>query len=143
MLVNNNSFTNDDDIERFNKITKNEESITREKLFSKQKELIEKLKPYSNLSITKSEFNLGFTIVADGKGLKNGEVVDKKVAELKAEVKEAVAEVKAKLPTAAKLKALTKAQLEELGRDFGIELDKRKTKEKMIADLKTEHKKLK
>lgn len=70
-------------------------------------------------------------------------VVDKKVAELKAEVKEAVAEVKAKLPTAAKLKALTKAQLEELGRDFGIELDKRKTKEKMIADLKTEHKKLK
>ena len=80
MLVNNNSFTNDDDIERFNKITENEESITREKLFSKYKELIEKLKPYSNLSITKSEFNLGFTIVADGKGLKNGEVVDKKVA---------------------------------------------------------------
>ena len=80
MLVNNNSFTNDDDIERFNEITESEESVTREKLFSKYKELIEKLKPYSNLSITKSEFNLGFTIVADGKGLKNGEVVDKKVA---------------------------------------------------------------
>lgn len=70
-------------------------------------------------------------------------VVEKKVAEVKAEVKEAVAEVKAKLPTAAKMKALTKAQLEELGRDFGIELDKRKTKDKMIADLKSEHKKLK
>lgn len=69
-------------------------------------------------------------------------VVEKKVEELKTEVKEKVAEVKAKLPTAAKLKALTKAQLEDLGREFGIELDKRKTKDKMIADLKSEHKKL-
>jgi len=68
--------------------------------------------------------------------------IEKKVAEVKAEVKEKVAEVKAKLPTAAKLKALTKAQLEDLGREFGIELDKRKTKDKMIADLKSEHKKL-
>ena len=48
-------------------------------------------------------------------------------------VKQAVA----KLPSAAKLKAQTKAQLEELGREFGIELDKRKTKDKMIADLKS------
>ena len=80
MLVNNNNFTSDEDIERFNKISENEEVVKREKLFSKYRELIEKLKPYSNLSITKSEFNLGFTIVADGKGLKNGEVVDKKVA---------------------------------------------------------------
>jgi Tfp pilus assembly protein PilO len=69
--------------------------------------------------------------------------VEKKVTKIKAEVKEAVAEVKAKLPTAAKLKALTKAQLEDLGREFGIELDKRKTKDKMIADLKSGHKKLK
>ena len=45
------------------------------------------------------------------------------------------AEVK-KLPTPAKLKAQTKTQLEELGREFGIELDKRKNKDKMIADLK-------
>ena len=45
------------------------------------------------------------------------------------------AEVK-KVPTPAKLKAQTKAQLEELGREFGIELDKRKNKDKMIADLK-------
>jgi len=66
-------------------------------------------------------------------------VVEEKIAE----VKEKVAEVKAKLPTAAKLKALTKAQLEELGREFGIELDKRKTKDNMIAELKSEHKKLK
>ena len=42
-----------------------------------------------------------------------------------------------KLPTPAKLKAQTKNQLEELGRQFGIELDKRKNKDKMIADLKS------
>lgn len=41
-----------------------------------------------------------------------------------------------KLPAAAKLNAQTKAQLEELGRGLGVELDRRKTKEKMIADLK-------
>lgn len=46
------------------------------------------------------------------------------------------AEVK-KLPTPAKLKALTKSALEELGRDFGVELDKRKNKDGMIADLKS------
>lgn len=42
-----------------------------------------------------------------------------------------------KLPTATKLKAMTKAQLEELGRDFGVELDKRLTKDKMIGSLKS------
>jgi len=41
-----------------------------------------------------------------------------------------------KLPTATKLKAMTKQGLEDLGRDFGVELDKRKTKDKMIGDLK-------
>jgi len=59
--------------------------------------------------------------------------VKKEVAEAKAEVKAAVA----KLPTPAKLKALTKAGLEDLGREFGVELDKRKNKDAMIADLKS------
>ena len=40
------------------------------------------------------------------------------------------------LPGNAALNSLTKAGLEDLGRDMGIELDKRKTKAKMIADLK-------
>jgi len=62
--------------------------------------------------------------------------LDAAVDAAEAVVEKKVAEVKAKLPTAAKLKALTKAQLEELGRDFGVELDKRKTKDKMVADLK-------
>jgi len=48
----------------------------------------------------------------------------------------AVAKEKAKLPTNAELDKLTKAKLEELGREFGVELDKRKTKANMITDLK-------
>lgn len=35
-----------------------------------------------------------------------------------------------------KLQSMTKAQLEEIGRTVGIELDRRKTKENMIKDLK-------
>ena len=45
------------------------------------------------------------------------------------------------LPGNAALNSLTKAALEELGRDMGIELDKRKTKANMIADLKAGAKK--
>jgi hypothetical protein len=41
-----------------------------------------------------------------------------------------------KLPTAKSMESMSKAKLEELGRDMGIELDKRKTKAKMIADLR-------
>ena len=61
------------------------------------------------------------------------------VADLKEAASNVAKGVKAsvkKLPTPAKLKAQTKAQLEELGREFGIELDKRKKKDGMIADLK-------
>lgn len=63
--------------------------------------------------------------------------VEKAVKGVKAEVKEAKAAVAAKLPTATKLKALTKAQLDDLGREFGVALDARKTKDAMITDLKT------
>jgi|TARA_R110000803_G_scaffold42597_2_gene91217 hypothetical protein len=61
------------------------------------------------------------------------------VADLKEATKNVSKGIKAevkKLPTPAKLKALTKTALEELGRDFGVELDKRKNKDSMIADLK-------
>ena len=47
---------------------------------------------------------------------------------------------KPKLPTKPKLLEMTKAQIEEVGREFGIELDKRKTKDNMIEQLKTEFK---
>lgn len=53
-------------------------------------------------------------------------------------VEKGVKEEVKKLPTPAKLKQLTKAKLEELGREFGVELDKRKNKDSMIADLKKE-----
>ena len=42
------------------------------------------------------------------------------------------------MPGNAALNSRTKAALEELGRDMGVELDKRKTKANMIADLKAQ-----
>ena len=56
--------------------------------------------------------------------------------EAKATIEKAKTEFASKLPTKAQLEKLTKAKLEELGRDMGVELDKRKTKANMIADLK-------
>lgn len=47
---------------------------------------------------------------------------------------------KSGLPSDSELTALTKAKLEELGRTLGVELDKRKTKANMIADLKSQAK---
>jgi len=41
-----------------------------------------------------------------------------------------------KLPGPKALEGMTKAKLEELGREHGVELDKRKTKANMIADLR-------
>ena len=49
---------------------------------------------------------------------------------------QAKAVAKPKLPAKAAMEALTKSKLEELGREHGVELDKRKTKAKMIDDLK-------
>jgi len=68
---------------------------------------------------------------------------DINVLDLKEATKNVKAGVKAelkKLPTPGQLKKRTKAQLEEMGREFGIELDKRKSKDSMIADLKKGHK---
>jgi len=81
LLVENDNFAKESSINEFKKLVDEQEDFeTSEKLFKKYKELINQLKPYEKLSLTQSEFNLGFTIIADGKGLKNGEVVDKKVA---------------------------------------------------------------
>jgi adenylate kinase family enzyme len=67
------------------------------------------------------------------------QIVDNVVDDIQEEIAEAKQKVKAKLdevPTTAELKKLTKAKLEELGRELGIELDKRKTKDNMIKELK-------
>ena len=59
------------------------------------------------------------------------------------EVTEAVEKVtKARLPTNKAMEKLTKAQLEELARDHGVELDRRKTKANMIKEFRAEYKKL-
>ena len=56
--------------------------------------------------------------------------------EAKATIEKAKTEFAKKLPTKAQLEKLTKAGLEELGREHGVELDKRKTKANMIVDLR-------
>jgi F0F1-type ATP synthase membrane subunit b/b' len=57
-----------------------------------------------------------------------------KVEEAKDELQEAIAN----LPTVSQLKKLTKAKIEELGREVGIELDRRQTKDNMIKELNKE-----
>ena len=53
----------------------------------------------------------------------------------------APAKKKSGVPSDSELNSLTKAKLEELGREHGVELDKRKTKANMIVDLKSGAKK--
>lgn len=57
--------------------------------------------------------------------------IEEELDEIKQKVKDKIEE----LPSKEELKKLTKAKLEELGREFGIELDKRKTKDNMIKEL--------
>lgn len=63
------------------------------------------------------------------------EEIEEKIEEVVDDIKEDVKEALDSLPTANELKKLTKAKLEELGRDLGVELDKRKTKDNMIKEL--------
>jgi hypothetical protein len=49
---------------------------------------------------------------------------------------------KPKLPTTKVLEGMTKAKLEETGREYGVELDRRMTKANMIKDLRAQYKKL-
>jgi len=53
----------------------------------------------------------------------------------KEDIAEAVEKVKKALPTKSKLTAMKKAEIEKVGKDFGIDLDRRKTKVNMIKDL--------
>lgn len=61
--------------------------------------------------------------------------IEEKIEEVVEDVKEDIKEAIDELPSVDDLKKLTKAKLEELGRELGVELDKRKTKDNMIKDL--------
>jgi len=63
------------------------------------------------------------------------EEIEEKIDEVVDDIKEEVKEALDSLPSAAELKKLTKAKLEELGRYLGVELDNRKTKDNMIKEL--------
>lgn len=66
------------------------------------------------------------------------------LAEEVEEIEDKIDEIKATLgaiPSADELMKMTKDKIEELGREIGVELDKRKTKAKMVADLESAAKK--
>lgn len=64
------------------------------------------------------------------------EKVVEEIKEITEDIEEAVEEALDKLPSDDELKKLTKAKLDELAENLGIKLDRRKTKAKMIEDLK-------
>ena len=80
ILVNNEKFSEKQNIESFNQLTNEEDEVTREKLFLKYQQLVSQLNNYENLKIKEAEYILGFTCIIDGKGISNGKVVDQKVA---------------------------------------------------------------
>ena len=67
-------------IESFNVLTKEEDTVTQEQLYLKYQQLDSKLASYQDLKIKESEYILGFTCITEGKGLRDGKVVDQKVA---------------------------------------------------------------
>jgi hypothetical protein len=62
--------------------------------------------------------------------------IEVKVAESLSQL-ERTGEVKAKVKIAKDIAKMTKAKIEEHGRDLGVELDRRMTKPNMIKDLKS------
>ena len=71
------------------------------------------------------------------------EKVEEAIDEVIDDVEEAVEKALDKLPTKGQLMKLTKAKIDELAADLGIELDRRQTKEKMVAELQKQAKKAK
>lgn len=80
LLVNNDNYSDKENIESFNKLTNEEDEVTREQLFLKYQQLVSQLNNYDDLKIKEAEYILGFTCIADGKGIRDGKVVDQKVA---------------------------------------------------------------
>ena len=70
------------------------------------------------------------------------DAIDDVVEEVE-EAKDKLQEALANLPTKAQLMKLTKAKIDELAAEVGIELDRRQTKEKMVAELQKQAKKAK
>jgi len=80
LLVNSKDNLDLKNVDNFHEVASDEDQVTRDKLFKKYQGLILELQEYSNLEIKDSEYQLGFTCIADGVDLKNGKAVNKKVA---------------------------------------------------------------
>jgi Tfp pilus assembly protein PilO len=62
--------------------------------------------------------------------------VEEKFEEIADDIEEAVEKALDKIPSDDELKKLTKAKLDELAKNLGIKLDRRKSKDNMIVELK-------
>lgn len=71
------------------------------------------------------------------------EKVEDAFEEVIEDVEEAVQNALDNLPTKAQLMKLTKAKIDELAAEVGIKLDRRQTKEKMVAELQKQAKQAK
>ena len=80
LLVDNENFSEKENIESFNQLTNVEDEVTREQLFLKYQQLVSQLNNYDDLQIKEAEYILGFTCIVDGNGLRDGKIVDQKVA---------------------------------------------------------------
>ena len=70
LLVNNENFSEKENIESFNQLTNEEDEVTREQLFLKYQQLVSQLNNYDDLKIKEAEYILGFTCIVDGKRVK-------------------------------------------------------------------------
>lgn len=64
------------------------------------------------------------------------EAVEEKFEEIADDIEEAVEKALDKIPSDDDLKKLTKAKLDDLAKSLGIKLDRRKSKDNMIIELK-------
>ena len=64
------------------------------------------------------------------------EAVEEKFEEIADDIEEAVEKALDKIPSDDELKKLTKAKLDDLAKSLGIKLDRRKSKDNMIIELK-------
>lgn len=78
---------------------------------------------------------LGYLWVKRDKILHELEDASDEFSEAVEEVKEEVEKLEKKIPSKSSLMRMRKDAIEALGREFGIELDRRKSKANMVEDL--------
>jgi hypothetical protein len=84
--------------------------------------------------VVKSWFRIDYDAIDNSKSKDINDVILEEIKEPDTSVK--VTEIKG-VPTDSQINRMTKLQLEELGREFGIELDRRKKKATLVEEIKS------